>query len=85
MSKRLRAAREEARFTQQQLAAVLGVHLKTVNNYENPNYAGARKSYVVKAWAEVCGRDFEDCWGASQHGISRTGWLRQSAELASAS
>lgn len=62
---------------------LLGVHLKTVNNYENPNYHGARKSYVVKAWAEACGRDFIEIWGASRQGISRTGWLDQTAALAS--
>jgi transcriptional regulator with XRE-family HTH domain len=32
---RLRQAREEAGFTQQQLADVLGVHKRSVENYEN--------------------------------------------------
>lgn len=32
---RLRDAREEAGFTQQQLADVLGVHKRTIENYEN--------------------------------------------------
>lgn len=32
---RLRVARKEAGFTQQQLADVLGVHKRTIENYEN--------------------------------------------------
>lgn len=65
MSARLRAVREGAGLTQQQIAHTIGTSLKTVNNYENAHYHGARKSYVVKAWAEACGRRFEDVWTTS--------------------
>lgn len=79
MSKRLRAARVEAGFTQQELADRIGVVLKTVNNYENHKYPGARKIIVVRAWAQTCGRDFEDIWGRSRQGIARTGWPSRTA------
>ena len=79
MSKRLRAAREDAGYTQKQLSEILGVHLKTVNNYENPTYGGARKSYVVRAWAETCGRGFEELLGTPDQPLDRTGCRNRTA------
>lgn len=75
MSARLRQARTEAGLSQQHVATAIGVVLKTVNNYENPNYAGARKRYVVKEWAELCGREFEELWGTRRQPLDRTGWF----------
>lgn len=75
MSKRLRAAREDALLTQQQLADLIGMSLKSVNNYENPLYEGARKAVYVREWARVTGREFKHIWGArtpSDQGIART-------------
>jgi transcriptional regulator with XRE-family HTH domain len=75
MSRRLKAARTDAGFTQQDLADLTGIALKTVNNYENSTYARARKPYVVRTWAEACGRDFEELWGPSERPLDRSGWL----------
>lgn len=82
MSARLRAAREGAGLTQQQIADELGVALKTVNNYENPNYVGAKKAYVVRAWAELCGRNFEEIWGSVRRPLPRSGWSSETPALA---
>jgi transcriptional regulator with XRE-family HTH domain len=64
MSKRLRAAREDANLTQRQLGELIGMSLKSVNNYENPLYAGHRKAVYVREWARVTGREFADIWGS---------------------
>lgn len=66
MSQRLRTSREEAGYTQQALADLIGTCLKTIHNYENRSYAGARKKIVVGRWAELTGRDFEELWPSGQ-------------------
>lgn len=83
MSQRLRTARVAAGLTQQQLADAIGASLKTVNNYENPNYAGARKPYVVREWAELTSHTFEQIWGRPGRELPRSGWASQTAALAS--
>lgn len=82
MSTRLRTAREGAGLTQKQIAMTLGLALKTVNNYENPNYTGARKPIVVRAWAELCDRRFEEIWGTARRPLARSGWSSQTPALA---
>lgn len=77
MSQRLRQAREAAGLTQQDVARLVGTALKTVSNYENPTYTGARKAYIVREWAEVTGRNFEELWGSSSQPLVRTGWLNR--------
>lgn len=75
MSQRLRTARVGVGLTQQDVADQTGMSLKSVNNYENPNYTGARKAIYVRAWAELCGRQFKEIWGTptpSDQGIART-------------
>lgn len=79
MSQRLRTARMALGLTQQDVADQLDISLKTVNNYENPNYAGARKALVVRAWASLCDRQFKELWGTSHQPISRTGWSSETA------
>lgn len=79
MSERLRAARIEAGFTQQQLADLVGIHLRSVVNYENVDYHGARKPLVVKAWAATCDRSPEEFLGTDRRPIPRTGWFSRTA------
>lgn len=55
MSQRLRTARVNAGYTQQEIADLTGMSLKSVNNYENARYAGNRKAIYVRAWAGICG------------------------------
>lgn len=74
-----------AGLTQQDVANALGIALKTVNNYENPNYAGARKALVVRAWAALCGRGFEEIWGAAGRELARSGCTSQTPAYAAAS
>lgn len=74
MSKRLRAARIETGLSRRAFAELIGVAERTVNYYEDPKYFGKRKAIVVRAWAEACGRDFSEIWGAptlAEQGIAR--------------
>ncbi len=73
MSGRLKTIRLDAGLTQQDIADATGLALKTVNNYENPQYAGARKFVNVQAIATLCGRDVYEVWGARGQQIPRTG------------
>lgn len=82
MSGRLRTARLDAGLTQQDAAFATGLALKTINNYENPHYAGARKYVNVKALADLYERDVTEIWGARGQGIPRTGCFSQTADLA---
>lgn len=75
MSKRLRTAREDTGLSRRAFAELIGVSERTVNYYEDAKYFGKRKPIVVRAWAEACGRDFAEIWGAptpSDQGIART-------------
>lgn len=74
MSRRLKAARTTAGLSRKALAERIGVSERAVNYYEDPKYARARKSYIVREWAEACGRDFEDIWGRAGQETARTGW-----------
>lgn len=85
MSARLRAAREGAGLTQQQIADATGASLKTVNNYENPKYLGAKKLYILRDWAELCGRNIEEITGPARRPLARSGCTSQTPAYALAS
>lgn len=52
---RLRKAREDMGYTQQQLATAAEISLRTVSNYENPEYDKERKRPFIRAWAFATG------------------------------
>ena len=85
MSLRLRNARIHASLSVKALHQATGISIRAINYYEDPHYTGARKLTYVKAWAEATGRDFEELWGTSDKPLNRSGWLRQTADLARAS
>lgn len=82
MSRRLRAARTTAGLSRRELAEQIGVSLRAVNYYEDPNYARARKPYIVRDWAEACGRDYEEIWGAPGRELARSGCVSQTPAYA---
>jgi transcriptional regulator with XRE-family HTH domain len=86
MSRRLLSARNEAGLSRKALADHIGISERAVAYYEDPKYGRARKPIVVRAWAEACGHEFEEVWGAaSKQPILRSGWLGATADLAAAS
>jgi transcriptional regulator with XRE-family HTH domain len=85
MSRRLRAARDYAGLSRRELAELIGISLRAVNYYENPDYARGRKSIVVRAWADACGRDFEEIWGVAGRELPRSGCVSRTPALATAS
>lgn len=82
MSRRLRAARNHAGLTRLELAERIGLSVRAVNYYEDPKYARARKPYIVRSWAEACGRDHEEIWGAVGRELPRSGCISQTPALA---
>lgn len=75
MSQRLRTARVQAGLTQQELADKIGVHLRTVSNYESHEYHRGRKGYVVQLWAIACDVDPKVIQTDRGQVIDRFGWL----------
>jgi DNA-binding XRE family transcriptional regulator len=61
-SGRLLSARNEAGLSRKALADLIGISERAVAYYEDHTYARARKPIVVRAWAEACGRTFEELW-----------------------
>lgn len=60
LSMRLKTIRNDAGYTQQELAEGTGICLKSVVNYENPRYGRARTKSAVRVWAQFCGRTYEE-------------------------
>lgn len=56
----LRGARERRRMTQQQLADVIGVDRKTVDNWENGRTSPRNRMGALKAWAPELGEGEPD-------------------------
>jgi DNA-binding XRE family transcriptional regulator len=79
MSLRLRDARITAGLSRKGLAQLIGASERTVNYYESPAYGRARKSYIVRDWAEATGREVEELWGTKEQPLNRTGWFRAKA------
>lgn len=63
---RLRKAREAAGLSQKELAAKATIGLRTVSNYENPDYTGERKRPFVVAWGLATGWSVEWLWDGTQ-------------------
>ena len=82
MSRRLKAARVAAGLSRRQLAEQIDISVRAVNYYESPSYGRARKSYIVRDWAEACGRDFEEIWGAPGRELARSGCTSQTPAYA---
>lgn len=71
MSRRLRDARTGAGLSRRELAKRTGLAERTINYYESPKYARARKASFVQTWATACGRTFEEIWGTASEQPSR--------------
>lgn len=84
MSRRLHDARVEAGLSRRALADLVGISERTVNYYENPAYSGKRKPIVIRAWAEVTGRQLEEVFGPAGRPFSRLGWLNGTPATADA-
>lgn len=85
MSRRLHVAREEAGYSRRALADLLGISERAVNYYEDPKYARARKPIVVRAWAQACGREYEEIWGIAGRELPRSGCISRTPAHALAS
>lgn len=82
VSRRLKVARTSANLSRRALAELVGMSVRAVNYYENPNYAGLRKPIYMERWAEVCGRDYEEIAGPATRPLARSGWSSQTPALA---
>lgn len=69
ISDRLRKAREASGLSQKELAAKASISLRTISNYENPDYDKERKRPFVVAWGLATGWSVEWLWtGVDPHG-----------------
>ena len=69
---RLRKAREQRGLSQQELedASNGDLRLRTISNYEKPQYESERKRSTVRLWAMATGVPFEWLWNGTVSGPS---------------
>ena len=60
LGEQIRAARERRHLTQQQLADLIGVDRKTVDNWENRRTSPRNRMGALKAWAPELGGEEPD-------------------------